>query len=285
MQKLVSYPQFSRNEEYPYPNRHKSSMPAERKVFNAKQAKIADSAPGLLNETPVLAEDQPEYRQAGKYLDPYSALGHRKIFGDKDLLVPFLRHLIRHLLQRELEGNQLDCPSVEMLGLTKEDPSGIYDLSGVNKKGERFIIEMQREFEPYIGARSQYLSALLIQDQAAPQPDLPYHLKKTTVIQIMNFTLDDDQHYERIYQLTEETDGEILDILTHIFLQMPKFNKKEDELEGGLDKWLYAIKNLHKLEKRPKILFEDEFRLLFERTLVAGLTPEEMREYNTSLRG
>ena len=37
---------------------------------------------------------------------------------------------------------------------------------------------------------------------------------------------------------------------------MPKFKKEAWELENQLDKWFYVLKNLWKLESRPKILEE-----------------------------
>ena len=37
------------------------------------------------------------------------------------------------------------------------------------------------------------------------------------------------------------------DKLTYIYLEMPKFNKKEEELETHFEKWLYVLKNLDKL--------------------------------------
>lgn len=41
------------------------------------------------------------------------------------------------------------------------------------------------------------------------------------------------------------------DKLTYIYLIMPKFKKRHDELETGFDKRLYALKHLYELQARP----------------------------------
>jgi len=54
------------------------------------------------------------------------------------------------------------------------------------------------------------------------------------------------------------------DKLTFIYLQMPNFNKTEDEIETYFDKWLYVIKNLPKLQERPVKLQERVFEKLVQ---------------------
>ena len=82
-----------------------------------------------------------------------------------------------------------------------------------------------------------------------------------------------------------------MDILTHeifydklsfIYLEMSRFNKTEDELETHFDKWLYVLKNLHRLEEIPEKLRDRIFVKLFNQAEIAKLTKEEMRAYEQS---
>lgn len=41
------------------------------------------------------------------------------------------------------------------------------------------------------------------------------------------------------------------DKLTFLYLEMPKFTKKEDELETMFDKWLFVLHNLSRLLAPP----------------------------------
>ena len=54
------------------------------------------------------------------------------------------------------------------------------------------------------------------------------------------------------------------------------------ELDTLYEKWLYALKNLYKLTKRPKELCDKVFDRLFEEAEIAKFTPQEMREYEAS---
>ena len=72
------------------------------------------------------------------------------------------------------------------------------------------------------------------------------------------------------------------DKLTFVYLEMPKFNKTEDELETMFDKWMFALANLARLLERPKALQECIFARLFEQAEVARFTPQERNEYVAS---
>ena len=67
-------------------------------------------------------------------------------------------------------------------------------------------------------------------------------------------------------------------------MEISKFNKTENELDTLYDKWLYVLKNLSRLEKRPKALVGKVFDRLFEEAEIAKFTPAELREYEDSLK-
>jgi DNA repair ATPase RecN len=68
------------------------------------------------------------------------------------------------------------------------------------------------------------------------------------------------------------------------YLEMPNFTKTEDELETTYDKWLYILKNLPNLDKRPTKFQEKVFERLFEAAEIAKFSPEEKEEYQESLK-
>ena len=65
---------------------------------------------------------------------------------------------------------------------------------------------------------------------------------------------------------------------------MPKFNKTIDELESHYDKWLYVLKNLHKLDRLPENLKERVFERVFEVAEIAKFSHEEYLSYEDSLK-
>lgn len=74
------------------------------------------------------------------------------------------------------------------------------------------------------------------------------------------------------------------DKLTFVTLQMPNFSKKEHELESNFDKWLYVIKNLHKLDHIPERIQERVFQKLFKVASYTALSKEEKAKYEDSLK-
>jgi predicted transposase/invertase (TIGR01784 family) len=81
-----------------------------------------------------------------------------------------------------------------------------------------------------------------------------------------------------------QTKKVFFDKLTYIYLEMPKFNKTEDELETMFDKWLFVLRNLSRLFERPKALQEKIFTKLFEQAEIARFSPEERRGYEDSVK-
>lgn len=72
--------------------------------------------------------------------------------------------------------------------------------------------------------------------------------------------------------------------LTFIYLEISKFRKEEDELTTHFDKWMYVLRNLHRLQDRPKKLQEKIFEKLFSEAEIARLKPEDMKAYEESLK-
>ena len=65
---------------------------------------------------------------------------------------------------------------------------------------------------------------------------------------------------------------------------MPKFNKREEELDGMFEKWLFVLRNLSRLMERPKALQERVFTRLFEAAEIAKFSVEEYESYEESLK-
>ena len=67
-----------------------------------------------------------------------------------------------------------------------------------------------------------------------------YRLKAVYVIGILNFTFDeqsDDFYHHEVKLMDTRTKEVFYDKLTFIYLEMPKFNKSEEELNGMFEKW------------------------------------------------
>lgn len=64
---------------------------------------------------------------------------------------------------------------------------------------------------------------------------------------------------------------------------MPNFNLEEEEIKTDLDRWMYVLRNMSKMEKIPVILHKKIFQKLFDIAEVASLKKEEYMLYEKAL--
>ncbi|MCF8374286.1 MAG: Rpn family recombination-promoting nuclease/putative transposase [Bacteroidales bacterium] len=223
-----------------------------------------------------------------KYINPFTDFGFKRLFGEepnKDLLLDFL-----NVLLKDQQGEIVDLTylKTEQLGLTELDRKAIFDLYCENEKGEKFIVEMQKSKQNFFKDRSVYYATFPIQEQAQ-KSEWNYELKAVYTIGILDFVFDSDknepQKFRYDIKLQDiETNKNFYDKLTFIYFEMPKFNKSIDELETHFDKWLYILKNLHKLDRLPEKLKEKVFERVFEVAEIAKFTRDEYLSYEDSLK-
>ena len=223
-----------------------------------------------------------------KYINPFTDYGFKKIFGEeasKPVLIDFLNTLLP-------ETNQivdLTFKNTEKLGNIYVDRKSIYDIYCENEKGEKFIVELQKARQNYFRERTIYYSTFPISEQAE-KGNWNYNLKAVFCIGILDFTFDDyeeePQKSDVVHEITlKNQHGKVFyDKLTYIYLEMPNFNKKENELETRLDKWLFFIKNLEDFQQIPLIFKDKVFKQAFEKANLVSLTREEWEKYEYSLK-
>ena len=220
-------------------------------------------------------------------MNPYTDFGFKLLFGtpvNKDLLIGFLNALFRG----EQEITDVTYLNAEQLGRAEWDRKAVFDVYCENVKGERFIVEMQKARQKYFKDRSVFYSTFPIREQAKVG-DWDYELKSVYTVGVLNFVFDEDKDDEEYYhhevKLMDVGRKEVFyEKLTFIYLEMPKFRKREDELETLFDKWMFVLKNLATLLDRPAALQERVFKRLFETSEIARFSESEMRDYEESLK-
>ena len=224
-----------------------------------------------------------------KYINPFTDYGFKRLFGEepnKDLLLDFLNELLK---KEQGKITELTYLKNENLGRTELDRKAIFDLYCTNEKGEKFIVELQKTKQKFFKDRTVYYSTFPIREQAVQGSEWNFELKKVYTIAILDFVFDEDKNepakFRYDVKLSDiETKKVFYDKLTFIYLEMPKFNKKAEELETRFEKWLFVLKNLHKLDRIPEKLKEGIFLKLFETAEISKFTQEESRDYEDSLK-
>ena len=223
-----------------------------------------------------------------RYINPYTDFGFKKLFGtelNKDLLISFLNALFNDEKRIIQDVQYLNA---EQLGDGYGDRRAVFDVYCMTEDGSRFIVEMQKAEQEYFKDRSIYYATAPIREQA-PKGKWDYHLEGVYTIGVLNFVFPNNKYpadsYIHEVKLKDTDDNHIFyDKLTFVYLEMPKFNKREDELVTMFDKWMFALRNLSRLLERPAALQERVFKRLFDQAEIAQFTPEERREYQESVK-
>ena len=223
-----------------------------------------------------------------RYISLLTDFGFKRIFGtkpNKDLLINFLNSLF--------EGFQVikdvKYLNSEHVGDVFAERKAIFDVYCENEKGEKFIVEMQNAYQKYFKDRSLFYSTFPIREQAPKGADWNFKLDHVYTVALLNFDLEDeafdkDDINHDVGLLDKKTHKVFNDKLSFKYVEIAKFDKTENELVTLYDKWLYVLKNLSRLDKRPAALKEKIFSKLFEEAEIAKFTPTELKEYEDSLK-
>ena len=221
-----------------------------------------------------------------RYINPYTDFAFKLLFGtelNKELLISFLNAL----LHGEEHIKKITYLNSEHLGTQERDRRAVFDIYCENEQGEKFLVEMQKGEQAFFKDRSIYYATFPIREQAIKGSEWNYQLKAVYTVAILNFVFDDkdDDYFHHEVKLVDmRTKKVFYDKLTFIYLEMPKFNKTEYELETMFDKWMFVLRNLSRLMERPVALQERIFERLFKAAEIANFDRKELIEYEDSLK-
>ena len=220
-----------------------------------------------------------------RYLHPLTDFGFKKLFGtepNKILLIDFLNQL----LPAHHQIKNLTYTKNEQLSSSPDDRKAIFDLFCESSEGNKFIVEIQRARQTFFLDRSVFYSSFPIREQAK-RGDWNYELRPVYIVAILDFEivgLQLGQDLLHKVQLRDEKHRLFYDKLTHIYIELPKFTKTQEELVTKFDKWLYVFRHLAELDKKPQKLKERIFERLFEAAEIAQMSPEDRDNYESDLK-
>ena len=222
-----------------------------------------------------------------KYLDPFTDFGFKKIFG-QEASKPLLRDFLNALLPATAQIRELSFKNTEQPGLALGDRKAIFDIYCENEAGEKFIVELQKAKQNYFKDRTVFYSTFPIREQAETG-NWDFALKAVYCVGILDFVFNDSSATganEVVHEVKlKNQHGEVFyDKLTYFYLEMPNFHKTEAELTTRLDQWLYFLKHLEELQSIPQLFRDNVFTQAFETAALARMSPDEMEQYEASMR-
>jgi len=224
-----------------------------------------------------------------RYIDPLTDFGFKRLFGsepNKDLLIDLLNSVFRgRRVIVDLEYSKSEHP-----GDTKGEGSAIFDLSCTGSNGEKFIIEVQRGTQANFKKRAIYYTSALAAAQApkGKRAGWAYDLPEIYFVALLeDFSVSPNKNglYVQDICLTNRDTGEVFyEGLGYIFLELINFAKTEEQLESNLDRWLYVLKHMGRMDKIPVFMRKTIFEKVFSIAEYSNMTREEKDMYNTALK-
>lgn len=220
-----------------------------------------------------------------KFINPFTDVGFKRIFG-QEISKPVLIAFLNSLLEGERIIVDLKFLDKELVRLTNDDRSLIYDVYCETDSGEHIIVEMQNKYQPHFKKRSIYYVSRSIVEQGQRGREWDYDIKAVYLVAFLNFQLSDISNDFR-------TDVALMDMKHHtvfsdkvrlVYLQLPYFTKDANDCNTVFDKFIYTLKNLDILERMPWVAQESVFQKLADIAEVASLTKEERLQYDENIR-
>ena len=219
----------------------------------------------------------------GRYLNPLTDYGFKKVFGEKDIMIAFLTDLLNPaspiedviFLDKEMEADGEDMRSV------------IYDLRCQTQDGGEFIVEMQNKGQSHFSNRILYYLSHAISEQGEKGTSWNFDLRPVYGVFFMNFHMKGLKPQAiRTIQLRVDETGEIFSEKLKAFtLELVDFKDKPEEYpKSQIEYWLYNLVNMESMtEALPFQTQQPIFSKMGGISELSHMNSEERRKYFNSL--
>ncbi len=188
-----------------------------------------------------------------QFVDVKTDIAFKKIFGSDqhtEILIGFLNAVLELEGDRRIKAvtlkNPWQPPDIPILKET------ILDIRAVDNRDVTFIVEMQIKDTKFFDKRAIYYTSKAYIGQIKKGEEYP-KLNQVIFIGILDFnSFEGDNYLTRHLILNRETMNQDLRDLEFNFIELKKFDKREEELETIIEKWIFFIKNADNLSMIPK---------------------------------
>lgn len=216
-----------------------------------------------------------------QFADIKNDIAFRKIFGNenkKEILISFLNAILK--LENSQQITWVKILNPYQLPIVLGAKSTILDVKAKDKLGNEYIVEMQVTDKIGFAKRVVYYSAKSYSAQLDEGKEY-YKLKPTIFIGILNFEFLEGQDYlSRHLILDVKTQEHKLKDLEFNFIELPKFNKTEKDLQTLVEKWVYFIKNADTLTVLPPNLDDEGLKSAYQEADRHTWTKEDLAAYS-----
>ena len=223
----------------------------------------------------------------GRYVDLLTNSGFKAVFGDranKDVVMS----VINALLPSHRQVTDIEYAPTEYQGRLIKNKEFRYDFMCKGADGVAFIVEVQCYPEAYWFQRCvSYASrAYDRQNRKGEEYDVPpVYLIGLMGVEMKHSSMETwKNRYVAEYVFMEKLSHELQDdTIIIIFAELARFNKQLEECDNDLERMLYVLKNVGKLNKKPEALRHEIFTRIFSACEIARFSEEKRIEYDQDM--
>jgi len=221
-----------------------------------------------------------------RFISLMSDYGFKVAFADESDNL-FLRKALQALIQSDVPIKKVKFVKNEHTGLTKDARGGLYDLICEDERGRTFIVEMQLGYYKHFMQRTKFYA---FQKFNTLIKRGKYYFKGIPPIYCIGFVAKsifpnskEYYHYGRLKnQKGEEMDYQ----MTHVIVEISKFDKQVHEIQSPLDKIIYVMKNhesVKESDKFPEFYKEDWIARTLKKLDKSQMTPDQRMQYEITM--
>jgi len=186
------------------------------------------------------------YSSLGKLLNPKNDIAFKHLFGidkNKELLIHFINDVIPGKNVKDISFLK---PSLDPDVLWRKE--SIVDVLCEDHNGSKYIVEMQVQKQPGFHKRAQYYASKTYSSQLVVGNDYDV-LNEVIFIAITDFVMfpKKESYFSNHVTLDKETfENDLIDF-SFTFIELPKFNKRKEDLLTNIDKWAFFFKYTDKM--------------------------------------
>ncbi len=216
-----------------------------------------------------------------KFVDIKNDVAFRKIFGNenrKEVLISFLNAVL--LLQNNNKIVNVDILTPYQLPAIKGGKVTIVDVKAKDQNNKSYIVEMQVAEVDGFDKRVLYYASKSYASQIERGDDYE-KLNPTYFIGILDFEVTQNPSYINRHKIVDiETNENYIKDIEFNFIELPKFNKKESELDTIIDQWVYFIKNAENLAIIPENIKDKGLKFAYQDADKHNWTKAELEAYD-----
>lgn len=226
-------------------------------------------------------------RTVQRYVDILTNGGFKALFGDINNKEAVMA-IINALLPEHRQVADIEYLPTERQGQMEDNKEYRYDFMCRDSSGAMFIVELQRYREKSWFKRCVSYAARAYDRQNRRGEN--YDVPPVYLIGLMGTEIDHpDQEFWRDryvseYTFREKEANDLLDeTIVIIFAELVRFDKAESECMTDMDRMLFILKNMGRLDRQPELLRREIYTKIFEACEIARFNEDKLIQFNKDM--